>query len=255
MRVGFAGAGDDIHAEPTCDADDRFVSREEVHEEPPHAAIACVRHGAFEQRAANAAATMLRQDRESRARRRCLRRRRAPRQQREPIVVTPKTASRAKSIRVDVAGDDARRYRVAKSQTPILRGQTARKWATSAARPSAFRRRAATVIIETPARLQRNRRRAWRFVPRPDGLAAARDAGSRGATPATSTPVPRRRGGYRAWRQLAAARTPPKKTSASADSHPASPLKQRDQPGGHRGRTDEPYAQPQAARDHARSAS
>src|SRR4030095_13983168 len=64
VSVGLTGAGDDVHAESPRHAHDRLVFRQEVHEEPRYAAIARVRHSAFEQRTSNAVATVLRQNRE-----------------------------------------------------------------------------------------------------------------------------------------------------------------------------------------------
>lgn len=64
MGVGAAGAFDDVHTEPLLDAHDRRIPRETVHEEPRYATVAYVRDGALEQRAANAAATVRREDRE-----------------------------------------------------------------------------------------------------------------------------------------------------------------------------------------------
>lgn len=64
MGVGLAGACANVHTEPLLDAHDRRIPRETVHEEPRYATVAYVRHGAVQQRAANAAGTVRREDRE-----------------------------------------------------------------------------------------------------------------------------------------------------------------------------------------------
>ena len=64
VGVCIAGVRDDVHAEPLRDAHDRPVLRKTVHEKSLHEPVACVRRGAFKQRAADAAAAVRRQNRE-----------------------------------------------------------------------------------------------------------------------------------------------------------------------------------------------
>ena len=123
MGVGLAGAGDDVHAESRAMRMIGAFPARKCMKSLAYATVACVRHRAFEQRAADAAAAVRRQDREPELGDVVLEGDVRRGDKREPIVVDAKDRVAVEVDSIDVGGNRAWRKRRAESQTPILHGQ------------------------------------------------------------------------------------------------------------------------------------
>jgi hypothetical protein len=118
-QAGFAN----VHIEPLLDAHDRRIPRETMQEEPRYATVACVRHGAVEQRAANAAATVSREDREAEFCEIVFEGHMRHANERALIVVNAENCVAAEIDSVDVGSDHSWRKRRGEPQAPVLHGQ------------------------------------------------------------------------------------------------------------------------------------
>ena len=123
MGAGLATACDNAHTEPLRDAHDRRIFRPKGHEEPRYASVACVRHGAFEQRTANAAATVHREDGEREFGEIVFDGHMRHANERALTVVNAENCVAAEVDSVNVGSDHSWRKRRGEPQAPVLHGQ------------------------------------------------------------------------------------------------------------------------------------
>jgi hypothetical protein len=119
VGVGLAGGCDNGHTESPRDAHNRHIARGELHDDPEHATEARVRYGASEQRAANAAATVCWEDRESKFGDIVFAGKMCQTNEHKLIVVKAEDCVVGEVHPVDVGGDDLWRERRAEAQVPV----------------------------------------------------------------------------------------------------------------------------------------